>query len=452
MNLVRLYNALHDITACIGDGTGAPGGKRFWSEVKARLADYAKHTAAGTQWRASDHQPFARPTLEPRTFSGLRRGYAASSAGAIANMGAWSETGEGPAFWGAINRYFNNLAHESTDDVPRIPGLDRIGTYLSAYSEYNACREAKWERPAFTLTPWYRPGTFVHHDPEDRTLVRYCPSNRSPMPRNFVTAKPGKFLTAYFSDLLSAPEIADYAAKHRADGEPPTLLIARTAEEISMVYRLGPDSCMSHGKTVHGHEPIRAYASPDLAVAYLMRNNKPTARCVVRPEKNVYSRIYGDSSSLTAALRANGFVHAAYSHGMDDPTSKARLFDNARVAVIRADGQIPAHLHYEQRGEPVAITPYWDLRHAARFDPDDGYLHLLPDTAANFPEGPGQHAKHHLHGGFSIPAIPATGPELHSNEPCRYLFATVGSYGQNTRAAVSWRESGRTRTSTTTAV
>lgn len=78
---------------------------------------------------------------------------------------------------------------------------------------------------------------------------------------------------------------------------------ARTEEEIADVYKRGPMTCMSASPSV------KAYASPDLAVAYVEGfNGKIPARSVVSMKDKQYTRIHGTIACLEPALQQLGFV------------------------------------------------------------------------------------------------------------------------------------------------
>jgi hypothetical protein len=84
------------------------------------------------------------------------------------------------------------------------------------------------------------------------------------------------------------------------------------------------------GKIVH---PVRAYTSPDLALAYTVDSaGKTTARAVVWPAKKIYSRLYANSDALARALQAQGYARAGYYEN-----SSGRTFKDARMRRIETD-------------------------------------------------------------------------------------------------------------------
>lgn len=146
--------------------------------------------------------------------------------------------------------------------------------------------------------------------------------------------KAGRYLTRYFADRLSNADIAAWAARFSNQFESGVLQFAETAEEIEEVYTNGPTSCMSHKAEVfpsYPYHPTAAYASGDTAVAYLMRDGRVTARCVVSRSKMIHGRIYGDAERLRPLLLA-----ADYANG--NGTDIHGRWNGVKLAVIEHKG------------------------------------------------------------------------------------------------------------------
>lgn len=100
---------------------------------------------------------------------------------------------------------------------------------------------------------------------------------------------------------------------------PDDVKFARTPDEIELVYRNGPQSCMSHDTgrySTRGFHPVRVYGAGDLAVAYLPKRRDPNSysqRALCWPEKKIYSRIYG-TGPLEGFLKSLGFTSGTF-HG-----------------------------------------------------------------------------------------------------------------------------------------
>jgi len=134
----------------------------------------------------------------------------------------------------------------------------------------------------------------------------------------------GRYLQTYFAGALDSREIQTWASAHAAKHESCEVLFARTADEIESVFTTGeqnedgqhsPASCMSYDTDRFDscEHPVRAYAGPDLAIAYVKRAHRIVSRVVCWPDKKRYSRIYGDSTLLLAGLESMGFESGSLS-------------------------------------------------------------------------------------------------------------------------------------------
>jgi hypothetical protein len=114
--------------------------------------------------------------------------------------------------------------------------------------------------------------------------------------------KPGRYLRRFYPGL-SDPDVARLVATLPTD-DTVEFRIARTEDEIVLVYANGPHSCMSHS------DAVKVYAGPDTGVGYLLRpGSRITARAVLRlegPSKG-YIRIYGDTHRMLPELSKHGF-------------------------------------------------------------------------------------------------------------------------------------------------
>lgn len=163
--------------------------------------------------------------------------------------------------------------------------------------------------------PWFRysphQDLFAHvseQNPEKITFTEnpekgFMDIQASPM-------SPGRFLNRFFGDQLTGRKIGDWAARHAAQhGLSTELQYARTPDEIQHVYENGPSSCMGHpvSKFASDIHPTRIYGAGDLAVAYITRGKRITARCVVWPDKKQFTRVYGDEERINPLLNAAGY-------------------------------------------------------------------------------------------------------------------------------------------------
>ena len=409
----------------------------FWRDIRRRLECYYRAGSYAATDKAN-HPPikFPKPIC---TYKSLDGHYANGLAHSINQGLVCANTFEGND-WHSVTNIIT--AHEPPVTALyrsfTAPGAKHITTEVEVYHTYSkGLIPAAILREVLGLN--YKPGMYPHFDPEDPTMIRYIPPNKLCSTKNFVTSKPGKYLAAYYSDHLTTTEIAHIAAKVRSEMLPPTLQFATTANEISRVYARGPHSCMAAGKAVDKVEPVRAYASPDFAVAYIERNGSPTARTVVHPGLKIYVRIYGDVIVMAPLLKKAGYVSARDIHDRIDGAQLARL-NGARLTALRAPNARPAYASHEAAGEPVLITPYFDLAKSgmkAWYDPDDGYLKLA------YPDLPKGRIQHLLYGGYSIHGVPADQlPKPHSFS-ADLFYTQIGDAGNNGNGYLTYREAGR---------
>lgn len=148
------------------------------------------------------------------------------------------------------------------------------------------------------------------------------------------------------------------------------VLFAKTADEIEWVYLHGPRSCMAYdvdyyGTTVH---PVRAYAGPDLAIAYLKDGERVTARAVCWPDKKIFGGPYGDRDKLSESLKELGYKN--YSSSSD--------FDGARLTYIHQENYY--HSDHDEYYEGP-LCPYLDIAGCVRIEGD--YL-VIDNYGGNF--------------------------------------------------------------------
>lgn len=119
-----------------------------------------------------------------------------------------------------------------------------------------------------------------------------------------VKTKLGKLLTKLLPTEKAADiqRVATYFQNAGAMG----VQFARTEEECVRAYADGPQSCMK------GKEAVRAYASPDLAIAYVTDiNGRITARTVCNTVKKTFTRIYGNADGIRPALEKEGWTRGS---------------------------------------------------------------------------------------------------------------------------------------------
>lgn len=161
-----------------------------------------------------------------------------------------------------------------------------------------------WESAVYRMDPLSAP-RFPHLSKKQPGMIAYTPSEIHGHEDRQTIIRPGKYLER-FAPHIDKVQRDMWAEWIRAyDG---TLHLATSAEDIIAVYLGGPNSCMSHplgDYSSHVH-PVSVYGDSDLAVAYLGTLNQASARCVVWPDKKIYTRIYGDNA-LQRILEDHGY-------------------------------------------------------------------------------------------------------------------------------------------------
>lgn len=162
---------------------------------------------------------------------------------------------------------------------------------------------------------------YAHVSAGDPTMIAFTASEAHGEADRQTRMKPGKFLKKYFPDM-TARKVA-YYAEWLLSGEAPCverddlkLAFAYDAKEIVRVYSEGPSSCMAGSRAGTSSRPVQAYASGDLAIAYVHDEcGSIFARVLVYPKGKSYSRIYTqgrDSTEVEAflksQLRKDGYV------------------------------------------------------------------------------------------------------------------------------------------------
>ena len=184
---------------------------------------------------------------------------------------------------------------------------------------------------------------FIRVSETDAAMVAYTENNEKGERDIQTRVRPGRYLMKYFGPeskrkILTEKECAFYANWHLTGEREPTiwdsyeLKFATTEQEIVRVYEHGPQSCMVRCFSPSNHL-ARAYASPDLAVAYLegdppanqrYKERTIVARAVIWPDKKLASRLYPSEANY----QTDGFANQI----------DAKNCQNALTAKLKAEG------------------------------------------------------------------------------------------------------------------
>lgn len=180
--------------------------------------------------------------------------------------------------------------------------------------------------------PWYQAkheDHFCHLSKQQPGKVAFTENEAKGAADRQLIMSPGRYLNRYFSDVLDNCAIEGWCAKLSVQLKSDELKITQDADEIEDVYTLarasGMSSCMSYSAGhFYGHcHPVRVYAGPDTALAYIGTREDARARTIVWPERKVYTRIYGGEHGKLRVL----LEEAGYSSGALDGARVRRIED-----------------------------------------------------------------------------------------------------------------------------
>lgn len=172
--------------------------------------------------------------------------------------------------------------------------------------------EARFTSGYYNPVPWPTKDAFKHHfvhlSRDKDGMIAYTPNADYGQADRQIRVRPGKYLTEFYPEF-GPDTIRDYCAQVSSNSY--VMKITQDADEIERVYAEGPSSCMAHPSDFFAGNihPARAYAGPDLAVAYLIHpDGDIVARAVVFPARREHTRIYGDGSRLGNLLSDDGYT------------------------------------------------------------------------------------------------------------------------------------------------
>jgi hypothetical protein len=161
--------------------------------------------------------------------------------------------------------------------------------------------------------PWYRAKHdehFCHISTEQAGKIAFTENSAKGQLDRQLVMSPGRYLHRFFSNHLDNEAIEGWCARLSVQLQEDALKITQDADEIEDVYVGGPGSCMAHDASDFESfcHPVRVYAGPDTALAYIGAREDARARSVVWPERKIHTSIYGDVSRLRLLLEAAGYT------------------------------------------------------------------------------------------------------------------------------------------------
>ena len=160
--------------------------------------------------------------------------------------------------------------------------------------------------------PWYQARHeehFCHVSTEQAGKIAFTENAAKGKVDRQLVMSPGRYLHRHFSEHLDNNAVEGWCARLSVLLQEHALKITQDADEIEDVYVGGPASCMAHSACDFESRchPVRVYAGPDTAVAYIGSREDASARSVVWPERKIYTSIYGDVSRLRLLLEEAGY-------------------------------------------------------------------------------------------------------------------------------------------------
>lgn len=232
--------------------------------------------------------------------------------------------------------------------------------------------------PVWSDTRWWRGRSqtlrdhFVRVSKGNPGMLAYTQDDGKGMRDIQTPIKVGRYLTRFFSDVLSEKEIA-FLVKWQTSGIFETeytdaskypLCFAETPRDIVKVYATGPDSCME------GSDCVRVYGAGDLAIAYLRNpegsDREVLARCLVWPDKKHAGRIYPTPGCWSQdGFTSRGESQAAYDALQNRLKSEGYTFESERT-----NGFKGARLARNDEGCGSYTMPYLDSSYCVDDDGD----------------------------------------------------------------------------------
>lgn len=257
---------------------------------------------------------------------------------------------------GQMLKVINSCYGMSLDTLDRIE-MKRYGFYVRATVIQN--HKHGWLRPVWADEHWFMNSPYcfyhdVHQSEDDPNQIAY---NRSidGIRRNIQTrTRPGKYLTQFFSDVLSPSDIKYWAERQIA--------AATCTAELKFIenndpdgwidiYARGPSSCM------RGKRAVQVYAleGNGLRLAYLLAGEDIVSRCIVvdgtnDDEVKGWVRIYSTEQRWETTMR--DMLEAA---GYNQRTN----MDGVRLQLIEGkSGYVCPYIDYGEGGEQTVSADH----------------------------------------------------------------------------------------------
>ena len=280
-----------------------------------------------------------------------------------------------------------------------------MSTDKEVTKEWRAREKKRLDDGTYTSVPWENEDWYLnsphvemhfpHTSSNDKNLIAYTPDDDKGERDVRNSAKPRKYLTKHFGNVLSDKGIHNWAEKFMLKNNPVNVEIAMTRQDIRWVYEHGQvgcnpadddgtGSCMTYeighfySRPIH---PVEAYAYGDLGIAFMVYrgdSHQVCARALVWPNKKQYGRIFGRNgkeNELRVWLDSQGYdsgnMVGAKLLKLLATTSQYR--DKIICPYLDCYQQITIHDNYleiEREGRATADSQYGILRYNCRDNRD----------------------------------------------------------------------------------
>ena len=251
----------------------------------------------------------------------------------------------------------------------------------------------EWQAVPWARENWFRGSPYAHlhllHIGEQNPLqIAYTQSIEKLLANRQTPTKPGRYLTQFFSDVLTEVQIKHWAEKVTAASAPCELNYIAGDDRAGWikVYAVpmesGDMSCMT-GKT-----SVRVYAHDKsvLRLAYITQGGTIKGRAIVREDSKEYVRCYPNTSGVDGqkfhTIMTEMIEAAGYTHGDLMGVKLAKLCyegDTGRFVLPYLDAGEGRSPCIEDDGEYLLITKHGDVDGQTQA----GYITFEPETTCD---------------------------------------------------------------------
>lgn len=250
--------------------------------------------------------------------------------------------------------------------------------------------DGHWQAVPWAREDWFRdsPYAYLHllHMSEQNPLqIAYTQSIEKLLANRQTPTKPGRYLTQFFSDVLTEAQIKHWAEKVTAASAPCELdYIAGDDRAGWLKVYAAPDvdSCMRGASSVG----VYAHDKSVLRLAYITQGGTIKGRAIVREDSKEYVRCYPNTSGVDGqkfhTIMTEMIEAAGYTHGdlMGVRLAKLSYEGNSDKFVMpyldAGEGRSPC---IEDDGEYLLVTKHGDVEGQTQA----GYITFEPETTCD---------------------------------------------------------------------